>query len=312
MMTKVQQQVVDVPLDSIRIDGGTQPRAHINQDAVDEYAADDAAGQEFPAGEAVHDGAEYWLWDGFHRYFARKKNGRETMALHVREGTQADARWLSLAANKTHGIRRTNEDKRKATAEALTQKPELSNNLIAEHVGVSDMLVADVRKSLQDSCSQPASRVGKDGRTTNTANIGKPSANGHAESVRCDDCTRKNCRNNPKCKGCERARAAAKAAAKNGAAVPGTEDEDAPHGDDWEPGPGDDPAPVDLEAEAPAQPEPTARQEAPASTVQATKKAEQAIGALSRALDELKVFGKHQRCLQAIKDNVLALSRGEG
>ena len=67
-------QVMALDIAVIRLDGGTQPRAGIDQAVVEDYANDMAAnGDEFPPVQVVYDGAEYWLWDGFHRLHARKR-----------------------------------------------------------------------------------------------------------------------------------------------------------------------------------------------------------------------------------------------
>lgn len=140
----------DVALDEIRIDGGTQPRALLNQGIVDLYAEEP---EKLPPGRAVFDGSVHWLWDGFHRYFALRQADAPTMALEVTKGTQEDARWLAAGANKDHapaGLRRTNDDKRNAVRMALEIKPDLSDRAIAEHVGVSDKTVAAVRHAYED------------------------------------------------------------------------------------------------------------------------------------------------------------------
>lgn len=162
-----------IPLDSIRIDGGTQPRAEIDTATVSEYAEAMQAGVSFPPVDVFHDGKHYWLAEGFHRWHGARKAGRAEILCVVHQGTVEDARWFALGANKTHGLRRTNADKRRAVEMALAARPEMSDRAIADHCGVSFALVADARKSLQDSCSQPAARTGRDGRTTNTSNIGK-------------------------------------------------------------------------------------------------------------------------------------------
>ena len=52
----------------------------------------------------------------------------------------------------------------------------MSNVQIAEHVGVSKDTVAKYRTELEATCeiSKSETRTGRDGRTINTANIGKP------------------------------------------------------------------------------------------------------------------------------------------
>ncbi len=176
------EQLIDMSV--VRIDGDTQPRTAINPGIVQEYAEALEAGVEFPAVTVVHDGAMYWLVDGFHRFFAHRRLNRPQIRAEVIAGELADARWLSVAANKAHGLRRTNEDKAKAVVKALKLRPELSNPAIAEHVGVSVETVRRYREVLErqkaaqearsPKAAQPAqgahcapcesTRVGRDGR----------------------------------------------------------------------------------------------------------------------------------------------------
>lgn len=142
-------------LDEIRIDGGTQPRVSINYDTVAEYVEDMKAGQAFPPLEVVFDGAEYWLWDGFHRYHAAKKAEMDTFKSNITNGSVEQARWLSLSTNKSHGLRRTNADKRKAVMEALKLHPEMSDRNIAMHCGVSHPFVAGLRQEQNTPPSTP-------------------------------------------------------------------------------------------------------------------------------------------------------------
>ena len=61
-------------LDSIAIDGDTQPREEIKQLLVEEYADAIELGDEFPPVTVFHDGKIFWLADGFHRYFAQMES----------------------------------------------------------------------------------------------------------------------------------------------------------------------------------------------------------------------------------------------
>ncbi|MCL2645411.1 MAG: hypothetical protein FWD61_00230 [Phycisphaerales bacterium] len=138
-------------LDKIRIDGDTQPRVAIDEFVVRQYAADMERGEEFPPVHVMFDGATYWLVDGFHRYHAHKKLAKTQVAAEVATGMQTDAQWESLTANKTHGLRRTNEDKIKAVIKALKLRPRHSDSVIAKHVGVSDKTVTKYRESTSPS-----------------------------------------------------------------------------------------------------------------------------------------------------------------
>jgi ParB-like chromosome segregation protein Spo0J len=124
----------------------------------------------------VFDGAEYWLVDGFHRRWAAVKAKVKQFKCRIVQGTREDARWLSYSVNIEHGLRRTNEDKKKAVVAALKHPKgaTMSDGKIAEHVGVSDRMVAKYRQHAQPTPkdSESPTRTGRDGRTTNTANIG--------------------------------------------------------------------------------------------------------------------------------------------
>lgn len=100
-------------LNVLRIDGGTQSRAVINQEQIDNYAQDMAAGDKFPDVTVFFNGLEYYLADGFHRYFATKKLGKTSIGCNVATGTLREAILFSKGANADNGLPRTNADKRK-------------------------------------------------------------------------------------------------------------------------------------------------------------------------------------------------------
>lgn len=134
----------------IRIDGGTQSRAEINQAVVEQYAEAVKEGAEFPAVRVYHDGNFYYLADGFHRYFAHLKAGKAGINADVINGTLRDAVLYSLGANALHGLQRTNADKRKSVTMMLEdfEWSTWSDREIARHCNVSAFLVADVRGEL--------------------------------------------------------------------------------------------------------------------------------------------------------------------
>lgn len=152
-----------LPLTSIRTDGGTQSRTRIVEEVVADYAAAYKARTPMPPPTVYYDGKDYWLADGFHRYRAAERAGLLTLRCDVKHGTKKEAAWHSVGANRTHGLRRTNEDKQNAVKMALQLHPERSNRAIAEHVGVEHHLVASVRGQLGDSPS--STRIGLDGKS---------------------------------------------------------------------------------------------------------------------------------------------------
>ncbi|MCJ2074806.1 hypothetical protein MKK68_03955 [Methylobacterium sp. E-016] len=58
----------------------------------------------------------HWLAEGFHRFNAAREAELETIACEVRPGGLSDAILHSVGANATHGLRRSNADKRRAVA----------------------------------------------------------------------------------------------------------------------------------------------------------------------------------------------------
>ncbi len=113
------KEVKSLTLDQIRRDGGTQPRVAINQTIVEEYADDLREGAVFPPVLLFNDGTDHWLVDGYHRVLAAEMIGLTEIAAEVRQGTRRDAVLYSCGANATHGLRRTNADKRRAVLRLL-------------------------------------------------------------------------------------------------------------------------------------------------------------------------------------------------
>lgn len=133
----------------IRTDGGTQSRAALSEDAIADYAAAYAAGGELPPLGIVFDKEtkSHWLWDGFHREAAARRAGIKRLPALLTPGTQRDAVLMSVGANARHGLRRTNEDKRRAAQILLSDQGwgARSDAWIAETAGVSRPFVAELR-----------------------------------------------------------------------------------------------------------------------------------------------------------------------
>jgi transposase-like protein len=149
--------VVRLLIAQIRLDGGTQPRTSLDFAAIDDYAEAMAAGGKFPPVIVFHDGEHYWLADGFHRLKAAFASGFDAIDCELRQGTLEDAQWYSFSANKTNGLRRTNEDKQRAVKSALlhARAASMSNYAIARHVGVDEATVRNWRSKLAASTEIP-------------------------------------------------------------------------------------------------------------------------------------------------------------
>jgi len=131
----------------IRIDGGTQMRVSINQDKVAEYAEKMREEEKFPPIKATFDGTVYWLYNGFHRYFAAQASGATTIEVDYKPGTMEDAQDLALSANHDNGLPRTNEDKRKSveTALGMERHAKKTDYEIAKLCQVSRSFVGSIR-----------------------------------------------------------------------------------------------------------------------------------------------------------------------
>jgi hypothetical protein len=167
-------------VNDIRIDGGTQSRVKIDIAYVEELAEAAKARTTLPPVVVFHDGKSYWLADGFHRYHAHRSAGIATIPADLRKGTVRDAILFSVGANASHGLRRTNADKRCAVETLLKDKEwgGKSNRWIADQCGVSDVFVGDLRRQVQTvSTCDDQKRAGKDGKSYPAKAAAKPEIN---------------------------------------------------------------------------------------------------------------------------------------
>ena len=119
-----------------------QTRAALNEDTVLDYAEAMERGDKFPAVTVFTDGAEYYLADGFHRVEALRRIGKKSVMAELQNGDYKAALLYALKANSTHGLRRTNADKRHALEMAWNAREHLfggepSQALLADTCGVS-------------------------------------------------------------------------------------------------------------------------------------------------------------------------------
>ena len=168
-----------IEISKIRMDGGTQSRAAISDETVLEYAEAMADPDTvFPPITVYYDGQDYWLADGFHRVAAWKRTGRAEVPAVIHQGDRRRAILHSLAANACHGLRRTNDDKRRAVTTLLEDDEwsQWSNREIARRCAVSDPFVAKMRGELSANGSQMTGertvQRGDTVYTQNTTNIG--------------------------------------------------------------------------------------------------------------------------------------------
>jgi transposase len=160
---------------NIRIDGGTQAREELNQEAVADYAEKMRDGEVFPPVSVFFDGSEYWLVDGFHRYFATKSNGKTSIDAEVENGTLKEAIRASWKANGKRGLNLNSADTKKIMlamfADEVTKT--WSNRQIAEYVGVSHSTVNRLKSSLEQRSTETKPVKDSGDKPVSKADIGR-------------------------------------------------------------------------------------------------------------------------------------------
>ncbi|MFC3207194.1 DNA N-6-adenine-methyltransferase [Aquamicrobium soli] len=180
-----------VPIDKINISGGTQSRATLDQDTINDYRDALQAGATFPPVTVFYDGSHYWLADGFHRVHAHIMRRVSNIEAEVRQGTCRDAVLYSVGANASHGLRRTNADKRRAVETLLEDEEwgKWSDREIARRCGVDNSFVSRLRKAVTvDEPQSERTYTTKHGTvaTMQVANIGKAPPSGITDQWRAE------------------------------------------------------------------------------------------------------------------------------
>jgi ParB-like chromosome segregation protein Spo0J len=143
-------KTMNLTLEHIETNGGTQTRAAVHAEVVESYAEEMKGGADFPPIVVFFDGKEYWLADGFHRLIAARGIGWKSIQALVRQGTRREAVLYSAGANARHGLRRSNADKRRAVEILLRDEEwgKWSDREISRRCAVSADLVAEIRRFL--------------------------------------------------------------------------------------------------------------------------------------------------------------------
>lgn len=144
---------IEISIHDIRRDGGTQPRAELDENHIEDLVFALTQGAVFDAILLYFDGINYWLTDGFHRLAATIRRGIDKIKAEVRQGTQQDAQWHSFTVNQHQSLKRSNADKQRAIIGALKHPYGhlKSNKEIARHCGVSETSIKGWRQKLEDN-----------------------------------------------------------------------------------------------------------------------------------------------------------------
>ena len=148
-MLKQKEQIESVKIADLVLDKHIQMRASLNRSAICDYADAMEAGAVFPPIVVFYRFAsKRYVADGYHRVLAAKKLGRKTITAEVRDGSRRDAMLYAAGANMDHGVRRTNEDKRKAVITLLKDQEwkKWADSEIARACGVTNSMVGKYRE----------------------------------------------------------------------------------------------------------------------------------------------------------------------
>lgn len=135
----------------IEVDLSIQPRAHgLSQEHAEDLAEAYRRDDEIPPIMVFRIGKLFKLAKGFHRIEGAKRAGKKELACQVEDGTDTDCALAALCSNQSHGLKRTNEDKRRCVEEMLKLVPDWSDRRIADEAGVGHPLVASLRPKPTD------------------------------------------------------------------------------------------------------------------------------------------------------------------
>ena len=93
----------------------------LHAEHVDDLEAVLASGGTLPPVDVFFDGREHWLADGNHRHAAALRAGA-LLDVNVHRGTLRDAVLFAVRSNASHGLKRTNDDKRLAVVTLLADE----------------------------------------------------------------------------------------------------------------------------------------------------------------------------------------------
>ena len=148
--TEPEINIMELYINQLCLKGGTQLRIKTDEETIALYANEIKKGVIFDPIDVIYDGENYFPFDGFHRILAHKKIKKEKILCRILKGSQDDAKWMACQANSKHGLRRSQDDVRKAIKLALLHEKgkNLSFNTIAKHIGCHHSTVSSVQKEL--------------------------------------------------------------------------------------------------------------------------------------------------------------------
>ena len=138
-------------LNEVSIEESPKVRAALNEEVAAEYGNLYKAKVNLPVPVLYQAKGDKFLriGDGLHRITGAKAVGNKTLLCEVREGGFEEALAHALQSNTSHGLRRSQADKRRCIEAALDQWPKLSDTELAKRCAVDHKTVSGYRKSME-------------------------------------------------------------------------------------------------------------------------------------------------------------------
>ena len=150
-------------INDITVDTALQARVRMSETVLQEYAALLMEGVNFPPIVLFDDGVKKYLADGFHRLYAAKRVGRDRIQAETHRGSKHEGFMYSLRANSSHGLQRSNEDKRHCVMKLVDdfEYIDKSDREIAELCAVSHTFVGKIRAGNKSSATKKPNLMAK-------------------------------------------------------------------------------------------------------------------------------------------------------
>jgi len=144
------RKIMIININTINIASSYQAREEIDQDMVETFAENMLHGDKFPPILIYVVNGEKLIADGFHRYFAHKKNNKTSIEVDERTADMDTYILKCTSANNKHGKRPTHKDKIRSL-ERILKIDEVStlwlDKDIARHLDVSTSFVYKHREN---------------------------------------------------------------------------------------------------------------------------------------------------------------------
>jgi hypothetical protein len=148
------RKIMIININTINIANSYQAREEIDQDMVEIFAENMLHGDKFPPVLVYVVNGEKLIADGFHRYFAHKKNNKTSIEVDERTADMDTYILKCTSANNKHGKRPTHKDKVRSL-ERILKIDEVStlwlDKDIARHIDVSRSFVYKYRENKPDA-----------------------------------------------------------------------------------------------------------------------------------------------------------------